>query len=424
MKKKLLIYAHYYYPDAASTGQILQDLAEGLLDSFDVSVICTIPSYSGKIIEHYKSKDYYIEEINGVKVYRVHVPEFNKASKISRIINLAEYYINAKKITKKIGYHDYILAVSQPPFLGGLLGLYGKNKINNGTNKPKLIYQIQDFNPEQIEAVGYFKNKIIIEFLKFLDKNTCKKADLIITVGRDLVETLKRRFNYNDIPKYVMINNWINDKEVFPLPIDDENVKKFKKEYGLDNKYIIMYSGNIGLYYDLDGLFKVIEKFKNVKTKNNRDVLFAFVGGGSFLDILKKYQIEHDMNNVVFIPYQEKNRLVYSLNAADVHLCVNSKGIKGVSVPSKLYGIMAVAKPVLGIMEDGSEGSYVIKEANCGILCEPMDYDAIEKNIKFLIDNENSDSIINMGKNGRRYLDKCLRMDLSINKYNDALLSL
>ena len=56
MKKKLLIYAHYYAPDVASTGQILQDQAEGMKDDFDVTVICTVPSYTGKIDEKYKEQ--------------------------------------------------------------------------------------------------------------------------------------------------------------------------------------------------------------------------------------------------------------------------------------------------------------------------------------------------------------------------------
>ena len=84
-KKKLLIYAHYYVPDVASTGQILRELAEGMLDAFDITVICVVPSYEGTIEEKYKTRKFYEEEINGVKVLRIRVPEFSKANKLSRI---------------------------------------------------------------------------------------------------------------------------------------------------------------------------------------------------------------------------------------------------------------------------------------------------------------------------------------------------
>lgn len=70
-KKKILIFAHYYAPDTASTGQILQDQAEGTLDEFDVTVICVVPSYGGVIEERYKGQKYYFEELNGVKLIRV-----------------------------------------------------------------------------------------------------------------------------------------------------------------------------------------------------------------------------------------------------------------------------------------------------------------------------------------------------------------
>ena len=63
MKKKLLIYAHYFYPDVASTGQILTELTEGMRDTFDITVICVVPSYSGTVEEKYKTKRMYIEEI-------------------------------------------------------------------------------------------------------------------------------------------------------------------------------------------------------------------------------------------------------------------------------------------------------------------------------------------------------------------------
>lgn len=143
-KKKLLIYAHYYAPDVASTGQILQDQAEGMKDEFDVTVVCTVPSYTGTIEEKYKKKKFYKEKINGAKIIRVPVPEFTKSSKISRIKNLAAYYINARKVTRMIENQDYVFTISQPPILGGMLGVYGKKKLRTPYgNHPKFIYWLQ-----------------------------------------------------------------------------------------------------------------------------------------------------------------------------------------------------------------------------------------------------------------------------------------
>ncbi len=415
-KKRILIYAHYYAPDVASTGQILQDLAEGMVDEFEVTVICTVPSYTGKISPGYKEKKFYQEVINGVKVLRVPVPEFTKSSKKSRIQNLLAYYYQARKVTRSVEQQDYVFTISQPPIMGGMLGVYGKKKLN-----AKMVYCIQDFNPEQIEAVGYIKLGFFIKIAMWLDKRSCKESELVITVGRDLIETLKDRFRGEMAPKYTMINNWIDEKEIYPLSNDNTGVIEFKRKYGLTDKFVFMYSGNIGLYYDLEGLIKVVSQFKEIKTPNGKEIVFAFVGAGSVLDKLVSCKERLELDNVVFIPYQEKDKLIYSLNAADVHLCVNAKGIKGVSCPSKFYGIAGVGKPVLGVLEKGSEVEQLITEIGCGLVSEPGDYKKVSEIIRWFIDNAESNELSRMGNKGYEYLIKHLTKDISVKKYISAI---
>ena len=130
------------------------------------------------------------------------------------------------------------------------------------------------------------------------------------------------------------------------------------------------------------------------------------------------------MDNVVFIPYQDKENLIYSLNAADIHWCVNAKGIKGVSCPSKYYGVAAVGKPVIGVLERGSEIRCIIEETNGGLCCEPGDYVLVEQNINWFIDNAGTRNVIEMGNRGRKYLMDYLRKDLSVDKYTQAILNL
>lgn len=417
-KKNLLIYAHYYVPDIASTAQILRELAEGILDKFNITVICVVPSYSGKVDFRYKTKKYYEENINGVRIIRIRVPEFTKASKVSRVKNIFAYFFGAVFATSKTGKIDYIFSISQPPILGGLLGVWGKC-----IKHAKFIYNIQDFNPEQVMAVNYSKNKVVTNIMMFLDKFSCKQSDLIITVGRDLVQTIHKRFKGKKIPKTVMINNWIDEKEIYPLSPEHPRVIAFKKQYGLDGKFVIMYSGNIGLYYDLENLIKIIEKFKyGIRTVDGKEVVFAFIGAGAMLDRLMQYKKTHHMDNMVFIPYQDKKDLIYSLNSGDVHWVVNAKGIKGVSCPSKFYGIAAVGKPVLGVLEKDSEIYLLIKETKCGLVAEPEDYETIEQNVKWFIDNADSNETICMGQRGRAYLLKNLTKQISVEKYKKVIL--
>ena len=411
-KKNLLIYAHYYYPDVASTGQILTELAEGLKESFHTTVICTVPSYTGKVSQYYRKHKYYYENINGVDVLRIRVPEFRKNFAPSRIVNIVSYFFSAVAATFRVERQDYVFTISQPPVLGGLLGVIGKH-----LKKAKLIYNIQDFNPEQVKAVEFTGNRLILNAMMLMDKHSCKAANKVIVVGRDMVDTLRNRFGKKMVP-YAYINNWIDEKEIYPLPEGNAGVQKFRKRYGLENRFVMMYSGNIGLYSDLPNLLKLSAQFQQEK-----EVVFAFIGEGSVLEELKEYQQKHQLENVVFIPYQEKKDLIYSLNAGDVHFVMNAKGIKGVSVPSKLYGVMAAGKPVLGILEEGAEARLIVEEAQCGRVVSPEDYEAIRNLIREFIQKRNSEELACMGEKGRNYLVQHLTKDVSIKKYRDEILS-
>lgn len=88
--------------------------------------------------------------------------------------------------------------------------------------KAKLIYNIQDFNPEQVQAVDFSRNKLVLGAMMWLDKYSCRQAKKVIVVGRDMIGTLQQRFD--PLPAYAHINNWINEKEIFPFP---KMMKKF-----------------------------------------------------------------------------------------------------------------------------------------------------------------------------------------------------
>ncbi len=424
------MFAHYYAPDPAATGQILKDQAEGMRNEFDVTVICAVPSYGGEVAPAYQTQKIYFEEMDGVKLVRVRVPAFLKSDKASRIRNIVAYFFAALGAARKTGHQDHVFTISQPPILGGLLGVLGK-----WMKHAKLVYCIQDFNPEQVMAVNYCTNRLILKAMMMADKFNCRHADLVITVGCDLVDTLKTRFQSERVPRFVMINNWVDEKAVYPLPPEHERVLAFKRRYGLENKFVIMYSGNIGLYYDLENLMKVLKQFRKgytrrgiyepgPRTADGREVVFAFVGAGSVWEMLVQYAQAHHFENVVFIPYQAQDELIYSLNAGDVHWCVNAKGMRGVSCSSKAYGIMGVARPMIGVLEEGTEIRRLIEAADCGKCCAPGEYAKVAEIIRWYIENANSDALREMGVNGRKYLEKNLTKDISIQKYIHAIKTL
>lgn len=403
------MYTNYFYPEVATTGQILTELAEGLSDTFDVTVICEVPSYAMKLEERYKTRRYYFEKYKEMKVIRVRVPEVDKRSKLSRVKYILSYFFNCIGATRKLGKFDLVFTVTQPPVLGGILGTIGK-RLTGG----KLMYQIMDFNPEQTIAVNYAGNKLILSAMMWWDKRSCRKSDVVVTLGRDMQETLIRRFEGEKMPNNIVINNWIDEQAIYPLPLDNERVVAFKRHWGLDGKFVIMTSGNIGLYYDFENILKVMEKFKD-----DTSVVFAFVGDGLVKGDLQRYAEEKEMKNVVFIPFQEKKDLIYSLNAADVHIVTNAKGVKGVSVPSKIYGILAVNKPIWGILEEGSEAWRIIEESQCGVLVHAGDYAAMESSLAEIIQQKKE--FVRTHSTGREFLLRGLTKEHSIAAYRKAL---
>ena len=108
----------------------------------------------------------------------------------------------------------------------------------------------------------------------------------------------------------------------------------------------------------------------------------------------------------------------------DVHWCVNAKGIKGVSCPSKYYGLASAARPVIGVLESGSEIRCIIEDTKGGLCCEPGEYDKVEENIRWFIDNAGSKELKAMGARSRENLEKNLTRNVSVQKYAEEILKL
>ena len=409
-KKKITFVINYFYPDLAATSQLMTELTGRLQNEFDITVIAAQPGYAG---ENHDSKKLFEEDyLESIKVVRIKLPEVNKNSKVSRMKYISSYFLLANIALLKEKGTDVIFTISQPPVLGGLIGTIGKL-----LKRSRHIYSVHDFNPEQAAAVAYTNNQAVFKIAKAVDKLNCSYADQVLLVGEDMAETLKGRFEGERVPDHTVISNWTDENAIVPLEKDEPAIQEFLKTHGLQDKFIVMYSGNLGLYYDLENLIQVSKQFVD-----QPDIVFLFIGEGAVKQRIQEYVDENNLENVKFLPYQPKDFLKYSLNAADVHLVVNQKGIKGVSVPSKIYGVMAAGKPVLGVLEQGSEVQRLIFESGAGVVIEPQNYQGIVHAINYLKSLE-PEELKAMGLKGRVYLEENLTRDTSINKYRHVLQS-
>lgn len=406
MKPNIVFVINYFHPDYASTGQLLTELCLHLQHEFNITVIAELP----RSMEAGSKQRYSYDQLENIRIIRIRLPEVNKRNKASRLRYIATYFFYAVFMLLRQKNTDFIYTISQPPILGGLIGTIGKL-----LKRAKHIYNIQDFNPEQAEAVGFNKSKWLLGAARWMDTQNCKIADHIITVGYDMKDTLEKRFAYHNVTSNTVIHNWTDEEDIVPLPKTHPKVAEFLADHGLKGKFIVMYSGNLGLYYDLENLITMTEQFKGFK-----DLVFLFIGEGAVKAQMQQYVEEHKITQVTFLSFQPKENLKYSLNAADIHLVVNQKGIKGVSVPSKIYGVMAAGKPVLGVLEQGSEAHRLIEDSECGLLVEPQQYDEFVTRLKtmYFMDRNNLKA---SGLNGRAYLERHLKRETAMGKYRDLL---
>lgn len=392
---KLTILSQYFYPELISTGQLLTELAEELiLKNVEINVLCGQPTYYDN-----KKVDKYINH-NGIKIKRINNIQLSKNSKLGKILNSLTFFLGI--LIDLIFSKDKspILIVTNPPFLP-FVG-YLVNKIK----KRKYYVLIHDIYPDIAAKLGYLQlNSLIVKVWHFVNKLVFDNAEKIIVLGRDMHNIIKNKHvNENSI---VIIENWSNGEIIRPLPKKDND---FINDNHLSGKFIVMYSGNMGLFHDMESIIEAAEILKEKK-----DILFVFIGGGGKLRMIQEYAENNNLNNVRFFQYQPKENLKFTLTAADLALVTLENGIEGLAVPSKLYGVMAAGVPIVANVPFNSEVAYVINESKSGKVV-PV------KNPKLIADSilefyENKDLLNRARSNAREEFENKYSIDRIADKY-------
>ena len=399
----ILFFNRSFYPDTEATGQYLTELCEDLAKlGHKVTVICgrsyhVSNSEKGFLIRR--------ETYKAINILRAPGTTFPKKNLFLRLINLGTYFLSAFFAGFLINDKpDVVIALTDPP----LLGLHGI--CFSIWHRAKFIYYCKDVYPDVGMITGRLRHPVYIFILKIANMLSFRLANRVICIGEDM----KKRIEEKGISgkKIKIVHDWANSKELFPVP-PHEN--PFIAKYNLKNKFVVMYSGNIGLTQGLDRIIDIAKYFKN-----NEDLKFLLIGEGADKENLQKSAVQKRLTNVEFLPYQPKDELRYSLNAANVHLITSMKGLAGVMVPSKVYGILACSKPFIGWVDEDSEISTIARKFNCGIIASPGNVERMINLIEWAI--ENTDKLNEIGKNGRKAIEQFFDRGISTSKFNDNLL--
>lgn len=216
-------------------------------------------------------------------------------------------------------------------------------------------------------------------------------------------------------PPLSIIPNWGDSDQIWPILPTDLSNNLFLAEHSLKGKFIVQYSGNMGRTHDLE---IIIDAAKFLKEEAPQ-VHFLFIGWGAKRKIIEKALSEDELPNVTLLEYLPRNQLCRSLNACDVAIVSFMPGMCGVSVPSRIYNIMAAGKPVIVIAEDESELASLVREEGIGWVVSPADRNKLIMAIKDA--NSNRSLLDEMGKRARKAVVETYSFSCVLESYESLL---
>jgi glycosyltransferase involved in cell wall biosynthesis len=258
-----------------------------------------------------------------------------------------------------------------------------------------LVHVVQDLYPEVAEALGVIRRGGVLAWLlRRIHRLAIGRAGGVIVLGRDMRAILVRDYSLEKA-RVTVIPNWA---DLAALTADEAAVAALKAHWGIAGKTVVMYSGNLGRAHTFDEVLSVAERWKG-----RPDVVFLFVGGGAHWDAVAGRARVQGLDNVVVKPYQERERLGVSLAVANVHLITQKAETLGLMVPSKLYGVLAVSRPVVFVGPAESEVALTLTETGSGKVVSPGDADALETALRGYV--EDPQSARRAGSAGRRWME-------------------
>jgi glycosyltransferase involved in cell wall biosynthesis len=360
-----ILLSQVFYPNTCATSSLLTELALKLQDDNNkITVICGFPNG----LEHQEVDSY--ENFNGIEIYRCGIKLDSKAGLFQRTISYMFYLIHAAWKLIFFKGKDKIVGVTNPPFLSILLMIVS---IITGCG---YYFILHDIYPEGLVAVGKIKEEsLVTKIWHDLNRYSYQLANKLVVLGRDMKDLLVQ--NYGIEPdKIEYIPNWSVTPINLPIPIEKNELAH---DLEIQDKFIIQYSGNMGLWHDIDTFIRAAAQLKA-----NPAIQFLFIGNG--IRKQKAYQLakELDSENIIWMDFLAKERLSTSLTCAHVALISLNTGLEGIAVPCKLYGILASGRAILAQVPARSEIAYTITEEECGFVIPPGDVDALVKKIQQL----------------------------------------
>lgn len=383
----LVVVAPHFAPDVAPTGGVITRVVEELgARGHKIEVVTALPWYRDHKIEPgYSGRLFRYEDTPWGRITRIHpFPGSDKRNLARRAAGYAGFSALAAAMGGRGEPADAVLAVSPPLTLAPAGWAIAKRR------KAAFVFNVQDIYPDVAVELGVLSDKRIIAASRHVERWSYDIADAITVLSEDLRDNVTKKMRAGE--KVRVIPNFVDTDWITP----GDRSNAYRREFGLDEKTVVMYAGNVGLSQGLD---LVVDAATALSYEE--DLVFVVNGGGADRDRLM--QKARGLDNVRFVESQPAGRLPEVLAAGDIHLVTLKRGLARSSVPSKTYSILAAGRPLLASVDEGSEVANVVERAGAGVAVPAEDPEAFTKALRALLDApENMDR---MGRAGRDFVE-------------------
>ena len=385
---RILVVASYYKPDGGAAATLFPLLCEELVKlGHEVAVLTAVPHYpSGRVPRAYHGQKNRYSEENGVKIVRVALPSVNRSNLGARLFQFIAFQV---RVTLAGLYRDYDVLLTHTPALEVWLPYFYFSKLRH---KP-VIYSVHDMYPDVGIELGIFRNSLVIMIVAWLESYCLKRAKKVRILSKSFAPNLLKRGATKS--KLALIYDWVDTEAVRLL----SRKNGFALEYDLINRFVVLYTGNIGL---VQGLDTVIEAASLVASDS--EICFAFVGDGAGRNVLVEKTRQLGLTNVRFISYQPRERMPEVFSTADISLVTLRKGTGFGALPSKTYQILASGRPVIASVDEGSDTWNLIARAKAGLCVPPENPPELARAILGLKHNQGLRE--RLGRNGRSWAEQ------------------
>ena len=389
-RPRILVLNQYYWPGVEATAQLLSQLCEALAADYDVTVVTG----------HLHGLELPAEEVrNGVRIVRVRSTAYERSQLHLRAANYVSYLGDTVLTALRGERPDLVLCMTDPPIVGDI-GLLVARRFG----APLLVIS-QDVFPEIAERLKRLEHPLVVGALRKLVALYLRRADRVVAIG----ETMKLRLVDKGAAaaRIEVIPNWVDTAELAPQP----RRNAWSREQGVDDAFVVMHSGNVGHAQDLDTLVRAVTFLRDLE---RLQVLVIGFGArhGELTQLAQRLEVT---GTVRFLGYQPRARLSLSLASADLHYVGLARGLSGYVVPSRLYGILSVGRPVLVSADRDSETVRLVEEAACGVVVPPGRPELVAGVIRDVV--EGRLSLDGMGERGRAWVEQEADREVAFGRY-------